>query len=147
MVRGRADRRALNQTQQNKSSGEAGRRTSPRRSRTLSARPLSVSVESIRQGDVFWARGPAGRRPYLVVTRTEAIPVLNAIVVAPVTRTIRRIPQCISLTEDDGMPARCVANFDGLTVFDQTLFDEHITRLAPDRMHEICDALEALADC
>jgi mRNA interferase MazF len=108
---------------------------------------VSVAVDSIRQGDIYWASGPAGRRPYLVVTRTDAIPVLTAIVVAPVTRTIRRIPQCIALSVDDGMPSPCVATFDSLTVFDPTLFDEHITRLSPDRMHEICAALDALADC
>jgi mRNA interferase MazF len=108
---------------------------------------VSVPVDSIRQGDIYWASGPAGRRPYLVVTRTDAISVLSAIVVAPVTRTIRRIPQCILFTKDDGMPSPCAATFDSLTVFDPTLFDEQITRLSPDRMHEICDALAALADC
>ena len=104
-------------------------------------------INTIHQGDILWASGPAGRRPYLVVTRSEAIPVLSAIVVAPITRTIRNIPQCIALDETDGMPARCVATFDSLTVFDAALFDEQITRLPGHRMHEICDAICALADC
>ncbi len=106
-----------------------------------------VNVEAIVQGDVFWATGPAGRRPYLVVTRTDAIAALTTVVVAPMTRTIRRIPQCILFTRDDGMPEDCVATFDSLTVFDPTLFDEHITRLRDERMHELCGALAALADC
>ena len=106
-----------------------------------------MNTSEIRQGDVFWASGAAGRRPYLVVTRTEAIAVLSAIVVAPITRTIRRIPQCIQLSAEDGMPETCVATFDSLTVFDPALFDERITRLADGRLHEICDALSAMADC
>jgi mRNA-degrading endonuclease toxin of MazEF toxin-antitoxin module len=106
-----------------------------------------VKLDNIRQGDIYWATGPAGRRPYLVVTRTDAVAVLSAIVVAPVTRTIRRIPQCILLTEDDGMPEACVATFDSLTVFDPTLFDERITGLAEHRLPELCAALSALADC
>ncbi len=106
-----------------------------------------VNLAAIRQGDVYWASGSAGRRPYLVVTRTDAVAVLSAIVVAPITRTIRRIPQCIVLTEDDGMPETCVATFDSLTVFDPTLFDERITRIAEPRLHEICEALAAMADC
>jgi mRNA-degrading endonuclease toxin of MazEF toxin-antitoxin module len=75
------------------------------------------------------------------------IPVLGAVVVAPVTRIIRRIPQCIPLTVADGMDVDCVATFDSLTVFDPTLFDERITTLPERRMHEICEALAALADC
>jgi mRNA interferase MazF len=105
------------------------------------------TLDSIRQGDVYWASGPAGRRPYLVVTRTEAIAVFSVIVVAPVTRTIRHIPQCLLLATDDGMPEMCVAAFDSLTVFDPTLFDERITRLTEHRREELCDALCALADC
>lgn len=104
-------------------------------------------VDEIRQGDVLWASGPAGRRPYLVVTRTEMIPLLSAIVVAPITRTIRNIPQCIPFSVEDGMEAECVATFDSLTVFDPTLFDQRITSLPESRMHEIFDALSAMADC
>lgn len=106
-----------------------------------------LRLEIPRQGDIYWASGSAGRRPYMIITRTEAIPVLSSIVVAPITRTIRRLPQCISLSEEDGMPTECVATFDSLTVFDARLLDERITSLAPHRMHEICDALAALADC
>jgi mRNA interferase MazF len=106
-----------------------------------------VVNDDIRQGDVYWASGPAGRRPYLVVTRTDVISVLTAIVVAPITRTIRRIPQCIPLSVEEGMPEPCVATFDALTAFDPLLFDERITSLPAARRHEICEALQAMADC
>ena len=39
------------------------------------------------QGDIWWAESELGRRPVLVVTRNEAIDVLNKVVVAPITRT------------------------------------------------------------
>ena len=35
------------------------------------------------------------RRPVLVISRDEVIPVVNNVVVAPVTSTIRDIPTCI----------------------------------------------------
>ena len=50
-----------------------------------------------RQGEIWWAETEAKRRPMLVVTRSEAVPVLAGIVVAPVTRTIRDIPTEIQL--------------------------------------------------
>lgn len=40
-----------------------------------------------RQGEIWWAEAEDRRRPVLVVTRTEAIPVLNRVIVAPITRT------------------------------------------------------------
>ena len=45
-----------------------------------------------RQGEIWWAEAEDKRRPVLVVTRSEALPVLTWVVVAPVTRTVRQIP-------------------------------------------------------
>ena len=49
------------------------------------------------QGEIWWAEASDKRRPVLVVTRNEAIPVLTWIVVAPVTKTVRRIPTEVAL--------------------------------------------------
>ena len=50
-----------------------------------------------RQGEIWWAEADDKRRPVLVVTRNEAIPVLSRVVVAPVTRTVRGIPTEVAL--------------------------------------------------
>ena len=42
-----------------------------------------------RQGEIWWAEAEDKRRPVLVVTRNEAIQVLDRIVVAPVAGTMR----------------------------------------------------------
>ncbi len=39
------------------------------------------------QGEVWWAEAQDKRRPVLVVTRSDAVPALTWIIVAPVTRT------------------------------------------------------------
>src|SRR5688572_9019703 len=54
------------------------------------------------QGDVWWAETENYRRPVLVVTRSQAVPVLRWIVVAPITRRIREIPTEIRLGPEDG---------------------------------------------
>lgn len=55
-------------------------------------------VRAPAQGDVWWAEAPElGRRTMLVVTRDAALPVLNRVLVAPVTRTVRRIPTEVAL--------------------------------------------------
>ncbi|NNL98651.1 MAG: type II toxin-antitoxin system PemK/MazF family toxin [Acidimicrobiia bacterium] len=98
------------------------------------------------QADIWWAEAEDKRRPVLVVTRTEAIPVLTWIMVAPVTRTIRGIPTEVALDVDDGLPVACVAAFDNLQPIKRTFLTEYVGSIAP-RRSEICRALSALADC
>ena len=54
------------------------------------------------------------RQPVLVVSRDEVIPVLNNVVIAPVTSTIRPIPTCIPVGPDEGIAHDGVATLDSL---------------------------------
>lgn len=99
------------------------------------------------QGDVWWAEAEDKRRPVLVVSRDHAIPVLRAIVVAPVTRTVRGIPTEVPLGAAEGLPHDCVASFDNLQPIAKSRLTDRVGRLAALRRHEICEALAALADC
>lgn len=100
-----------------------------------------------RQGEVWWAEAEDKRRPVLIVTRSEAVPVLNRVVVAPVTRTIRGIPTEIPLGAPEGLQTDCVASFDNLQPASRRLLIERVGALAAERRGEICRALDALADC
>jgi mRNA interferase MazF len=97
---------------------------------------------------VWWGETPNhGRRPYLVLTRDHAIGVLNEILVAVVTRTIRDIDTHVALDQTDGMPEPCAANFDNLIMMPQSHLTGRITSLSPARMEEVCAALSAAVDC
>ena len=98
------------------------------------------------QGEIWWAAAHDQRRPVLVVTRNEAIPVLTGIVVAPVTRTVRNIPTEVLLGEQEGLPVECAASFDNLQRIRRTALVERIGYLGP-RREEICVSLQALSDC
>jgi mRNA interferase MazF len=100
-----------------------------------------------RQGEVWWAEAEDKRRPVLVVTRSEAIPVLNRLVVAPVTRTVRDIPTEVALGPAEGLSVDCAASFDNLQPVNRRLLTERAGALAHERRREICRALDALADC
>lgn len=86
------------------------------------------------------------RRPVLIVTRTEAVPVLTAVVVAPLTRTVRGIPTEIALGRDEGLSTACAASFDNLQRVRRSALTTRAGQLGPRRM-ELCAALRALADC
>ncbi|MHB8247038.1 MAG: type II toxin-antitoxin system PemK/MazF family toxin [Acidimicrobiales bacterium] len=83
----------------------------------------------------------------LVVSRNEAIPVLNNVVVAPVTSTMRAIPTCIPIGPDEGVDHESVATFDNIAVVPKGLLTTRLGTLGPSGRHIICSALRALADC
>lgn len=83
----------------------------------------------------------------MVVTRTEVVPVLSSIVVAPVTTTVRGIPTEILLGSDEGLRVPCAASFDNLRSLRRSLLVERVGRLSALRRPELCRALAALADC
>ncbi|MEJ7719992.1 MAG: type II toxin-antitoxin system PemK/MazF family toxin [Ilumatobacteraceae bacterium] len=83
----------------------------------------------VRRGEVWWGElEGVGRRPFLVMTRTAAIPVLNVVLVAPVTRTIRDIPTELRLGPDEGMPVECAASFDNLRAVPKANLVERASR-------------------
>ena len=100
-----------------------------------------------RQGEVWWAEAEDKRRPVLVITRDEAIPVLRRLVVAPVTRTVRGIPTEVPLGAGEGLAVECAASFDNVQPINRHLLTERIGALAATRRPEVCAALDALADC
>jgi mRNA interferase MazF len=102
----------------------------------------------VTRGDVRWYSDPrAGRRPFLVLTRAEAIPVLTGVLAVPVTRTVRGIPTEVPLDEADGLPGACALSLDNLTVVDRDAFGEPITRLGPAKMEAVCRALRVATAC
>ncbi len=101
-----------------------------------------------RRGEIWWGEmEDVGRRPFLVMTRTAVIPVLNTVVAAPVTRTVRDIPTELRLGPEDGMPTECAASFDNLRVVPKAFLTERQCRLDAVRMVEACEAIRAAVDC
>lgn len=101
-----------------------------------------------RRGEVWWGEiEGAGRRPFLVMTRSAAIPVLHSVLAAPLTRTVRSIPSELRLGPDDGMPTPCAASFDNLRIVPKAYLTEHQCTLDPLRMVEACAAICAAVDC
>jgi mRNA interferase MazF len=100
-----------------------------------------------RQGEIWWAEAVDKRRPVLVITRSDAVPVLTWLIVAPVTRTVRGIPTEIGLDRRHGLSVDCAASFDNVQPIRRGFLTERIGDLGAEARIQICSALEALADC
>ncbi len=102
----------------------------------------------VNRGEVWWVEHPdAGRRPHLVLTRQAAIPVLNAYIAVPATRTVRGIPTEVPMGPEDGMPADCALSLDNVTVVPRSFFVERVCRLTTERLTEVCSALGLATGC
>lgn len=102
----------------------------------------------VARGEIWWYEDPrAGKRPFLILTRDEAIPVLNQVLAAPATRTVRGIPTEVPLGKSDGMPTDCALSLDNVTLVRVALCTDRITRLGFDRMQDVCEALRIATAC
>lgn len=100
------------------------------------------------RGEVWWHEPPDDEpRPFLILTRNEAIAGLEKLVAVPTTQTIRGIPSEVELGGEDGMPGDCVVSNDNITVVRKVLLTRQITTLSPQRMDEVCRALAYATGC
>ncbi|MCY3560881.1 MAG: type II toxin-antitoxin system PemK/MazF family toxin [bacterium] len=101
-----------------------------------------------RRGEIWWGEiEEVGRRPFLVMSRSSAIPVLTSVLAAPVTRTVRQIPTEVLLGPEDGLPTECAASLDNLRVVPKAFLTERICSLDALRVAEACTALRVAVDC
>lgn len=101
------------------------------------------------RGEIYWAAlgPPAGRRPVLVLSRNAAIPVLSAVVTAPISRTIRAIASEVRLGREQGLPEECAASCDNLLTVPKAAFeDPALGALGPDKVVELDGALRFALD-
>lgn len=77
-----------------------------------------------------------------MLSRNAAIPVLSAVVIAPITRTIRDIASEIPLGSEQGLPEDCVASCDNLLTIPKGRFESSLVgALGSDKVIELDRAL------
>lgn len=79
--------------------------------------------------------------------RDVAGKVLNAVLAAPLTSTVRDIPTAVRLGPEDGLDRDCVASLDNLTLLRKTQLLHRMGRLSPERMTQLCQALSIAVAC
>ncbi len=97
----------------------------------------------MKQYDVWWADlpEPVGRRPVLLLSRAGSYAYLRSIIAVEITTKVRAIPQEVMLGRREGMPRRCVANFDNVRAVPVSLLSEQLGRISNARVVEIKHAL------
>ena len=102
----------------------------------------------MNRGEIWWVELPEHkRRPYLVLTRNAAIPVLNRVLAVPATATIRHIPTEVLLDGEDGLPKACALSFDNIETIPKWAFVDLITQLSGLKLDQVCRALALATEC
>ena len=101
------------------------------------------------RGEVWLYRfsQPDKRRPVLVISRPEALEVMQTALVAGITGTIRDLPTEVLLGAESGMKAACVVNLDHVFTIRQADLRRYVTTVAPDVMRAVCRALGVATGC
>lgn len=99
-----------------------------------------------RRGEIWWADMDK-LRPVVVMHRDFAGRSLNAVLVAPLTSTVRDIPTAVRLGLEDGLDRECMAALDNLTLLRKDRFQQFVGRLPETRMDQLCRALATAVSC
>jgi mRNA interferase MazF len=90
---------------------------------------------------------PDKRRPVLVLTRQQVIPLLHTVMVAPITSTIYGAPSEVLVGESEGLKHPSAINLDHVQTVGQSRLVRRLGHLSPGRMNEVCRALAVATGC
>jgi mRNA interferase MazF len=99
-----------------------------------------------RRGEV-WLADLDKARPVIVLTRDPMGQLLNAVIVAPVTSTVRGISTEVPVGSEDGVRHPSVANLDNVQLVARERFRRRVGRARPATMAALCSALSVAVDC
>jgi mRNA interferase MazF len=105
-----------------------------------------VTTASLHRGDVWLARLDKVR-PLVVLTRDPLASILNAVIAAPITSTVRSLSTEVVVGPEDGVRVRSVANLDNVQLVARPRLLRRVGRVKPTTMQAICEALATAVDC
>ena len=102
-----------------------------------------------RRGEIwqYRFRAPDKRRPVLVLTRQEVLPLLRTAMVAPITSTIRGLPSEVSVGVDEGLKHDSAINLDHVQTVEQHLLHRYVGTVSEAKMRKVCRALALATGC
>ena len=83
----------------------------------------------------------------MVLSRQKAIVMLNYVIVAPVTSTIRGSPGEVVVGIEQGLKCTSAINLDGVQTVEKSKLTHFIGSLDTGLMDEVCRALAAATGC
>ncbi|RIK61578.1 hypothetical protein DCC62_27565 [candidate division KSB1 bacterium] len=90
---------------------------------------------------------PDKRRPVLVLSRTKAIPLLNYVIVVPISSTIHGSPAEVIIGIEQGLKNTSAINLDNIQTVEKSKLVQFIGNLDKELMEQVCTALSIATGC
>lgn len=102
-----------------------------------------------RRGEIWQYRfgAPDKRRPVIVLTRQEVLPLLRTAIVAPITSTIRGLPSEVIVGAEEGLKHDSAINLDHVQTVEQRFLHSFVGTLSDAKMRRVCRALALATGC
>ena len=106
-------------------------------------------ARTVGRGEIWQYRfkAPDKRRPVLVLTRQEVIPLLHTVMVAPITSTRRGAPSEVPVGAAEGLKHDSAVNLDHVQTVERARLVSFVGSLSPAQMRRVCRALAVATDC
>jgi mRNA interferase MazF len=103
----------------------------------------------VSRGDIWLYRFglPDKRRPVVVLSRQDAIDVLDTVMVAPITSTRHGIASEVDVDAEHGLKGPCAVNLDHVHTVPKRELRRHVCTLSPAFMDAVCRALGVATGC
>ena len=103
----------------------------------------------VNRGEIwlYTLRPPDKRRPVLVLSRPDVIPLLSTVMVAPITSTIRGAPSEIVVGIDEGLKGESAVNLDHVQTVAQEALRHYVGSLSREKMAAVCRGLAIAVAC
>ncbi len=106
-------------------------------------------ARAVNRGEIWNYRfkTPDKRRPVLILSRQEVIPLLHTVMVAPITSTRRGAPSEVPVGVDEGLKHDSAVSLDHVQTVERARLVSFIGSLDASQMRQVCQALAVATGC
>ncbi len=103
----------------------------------------------VNRGEIwlYTFKQPDKRRPIVILTRSQAIPWLQTVMVAPITSAIRGAPSEVIVGVEEGLKHESAVNLDHVQTVPKRLLQHYVGSLSSEKMAAVCQALSLATGC
>ena len=106
-------------------------------------------AERLNRGEIWLYAFPRPdkRRPVVVLSRQEVIPLLETVMVAPITSRVRGAPSEVVVGTGEGLKHDSAVNLDHVQTVERSRLVGYVGRLGAEKMGDVCRALAMAVGC
>jgi mRNA interferase MazF len=106
-------------------------------------------ARGVNRGEVWQYRfkTPDKRRPVVILSRQDVIPLLHTVMVAPITSTRRGAPSEVSVGVNEGLKHESAVNLDHVQTVERARLVSFVGSLDAAQMRRVCRALAIATGC